>query len=204
MLNIKTLKPQFRTDIPQPQQQPQPVHPPQQERGIMDQYYQHQRVGVFVDVQNMYHTAKHIYNANVNFGKILEKAVGQRQLIRAFAYVVKADAPKEQSFFDALEKAGYEIRVKDIQVFAGGMKKGDWDVGMAVDAIKTADRLDTVVLVTGDGDFAPLVTYLKENKGCRVEVFAFSKSASAKLIEVADNFTDLGENKNLYLLGSTK
>lgn len=163
--------------------------------------YQNQRVGVFVDVQNMYHSAKHLYTKNVNFGKILEVAVGERQLIRAFAYVVKADAPKEQGFFDALEKSGYEMRTKDIQVFAGGMKKGDWDVGMAVDAVKTADRLDTIVLVTGDGDFQPLVTYLKENKGCRVEVMAFAKSSSSRLIEVADQFTDLGESPSLFLLG---
>lgn len=162
--------------------------------------HEHQRVGVFVDVQNMYHTAKHLYNSNVNFGKILETAIGSRQLIRAFVYVVKADAPKEQSFFDALEKVGYEIRVKDIQIFAGGMKKGDWDVGMAIDAIKTADKLDTVVIVTGDGDFIPLVTYLKENKGCRVEAMAFGRSASAKLIESVDHFVDLGDKLDLYLM----
>ncbi len=162
--------------------------------------HEHQRVGVFVDVQNMYHTAKHLYNSNVNFSKILETAVGKRQLIRAFTYVIKADAPKEQTFFDALEKAGYEICVKDIQIFAGGMKKGDWDVGMAIDAIKTADKLDVVVLVTGDGDFIPLVTYLKENKGCRVEAMAFQRSASAKLIESVDHFIDLGEKLDLYLM----
>ncbi len=162
--------------------------------------YQNQRIGVFVDVQNMYHTAKHLYSKNVNFGKILETAIGGRQLIRAFAYVVKADAPKEKGFFDALEKAGYEICVKDIQIFAGGMKKGDWDVGMAVDAIKTAERLDTIILVTGDGDFQPLVTYLRENKGCRVEVLAFAQSASSRLIEVADQFIDLGEDPAKYLI----
>ncbi|MDO8513905.1 MAG: NYN domain-containing protein [bacterium] len=168
------------------------------------QQHEHQRVGVFVDVQNMYHTAKHLYNSNVNFAKILESAVGGRKLIRAFTYVVKADAPKEQTFFDALEKAGYEIRVKDIQIFAGGMKKGDWDVGMAIDAIKTADKLDAVILVTGDGDFIPLVTYLKENKGCRVEGMAFSRSASSKLIEAVDNFTDLGDNLDAYLMKNKK
>lgn len=168
----------------------------------MIQHHEHQRVGVFVDVQNMYHTAKHLYSANVNFGKILETAVGNRRLIRAFTYVIKADAPKEQTFFDALEKAGYEICVKDIQVFAGGMKKGDWDVGMAIDAIKTADKLDTVVIVTGDGDFVPLVTYLKENKGCRVEAMAFQRSASQKLVEAVDHFTDLGENLDAYLMKS--
>lgn len=141
-----------------------------------------------------------MYDAHVNFGKVLEQAIGKRQLIRAMAYVIKSEAPKEQGFFDALAKLGLEIQSKDIQIFAGGEKKGDWDVGMAVDAIKIADRLDVVVLVTGDGDFAPLVTYLKENKGCRVEGIAFGRSTSGKLIEVLDQFYDLDAYGKQYLL----
>lgn len=162
--------------------------------------YSNQRVGVFIDVQNMYYSARAMYDSYVNFGKILETAIGKRQLIRAFAYVIKSEAPKEQAFFDALSKAGLEIRSKDIQVFAGGAKKGDWDVGIAVDAIKTADRLDVVVLVTGDGDFTPLVTYLRENKGCRVEGISFGRSTSGKLIESLDQFYDLDSNPKTYLL----
>jgi len=111
-----------------------------------------QRVGVLVDVANMYYSAKNIHGSRVNFGKILEDAVGERQLVRALAYVIKADSPDEQKFFDALDKQGFELKMKDLQVFAGGAKKGDWDVGITVDAIKLADRLDTIVLVAGDGD----------------------------------------------------
>ncbi|OGD61044.1 hypothetical protein A3A71_02285 [Candidatus Berkelbacteria bacterium RIFCSPLOWO2_01_FULL_50_28] len=162
--------------------------------------YDGQRVGVFIDVQNLYYSARAMYESYVNFGKILETAIGKRQIIRSLAYVIKSEAPKEQGFFDALSKAGLEICSKDIQIFAGGAKKGDWDVGIAVDAIKIADRLDVVVLVTGDGDFAPLVTYLKENKGCRVEGIAFGRSTSGKLLEVLDQFTDLDSNPKLYLL----
>jgi len=162
--------------------------------------YHNQRVGVFIDIQNMYYSARTMYESHVNFAKILQTAVGNRQLIRAIAYVIKSDAPKEQTFFDALEKSGLEIRSKDIQIFPGGAKKGDWDVGVAVDAIKIADRLDAVILVTGDGDFLPLVTYLKENKGCRVEGIAFGRSTSAKLIEALDRFTDLDEHPKDYLI----
>src|SRR3989344_2273280 len=158
-----------------------------------------QRVGVFVDVQNMYYSARNIYNSRVNFGKILETAVSGRQLIRAIAYVVKAESPEEQTFFDALEKSGFEVKMKDIQIFPGGMKKGDWDVGVAVDAIKLADRLDTIVLVAGDGDYTPLVTYLQENKGCLVEVIAFGRSTSARLIAEADEFVDIDKDTNKYL-----
>lgn len=160
---------------------------------------QYQRVGVFVDVQNMYYSARNIYNSRVNFGKILESAVSDRQLIRAIAYVVKAESPEEQTFFDALEKSGFEVKMKDIQIFPGGVKKGDWDVGVAVDAIKLADRLDAVVLVAGDGDYTPLVTYLKENKGCLVEVIAFGRSTSARLIAEADEFIDIDKDTGKYL-----
>jgi uncharacterized LabA/DUF88 family protein len=159
-----------------------------------------QRVGVFVDVANMYYSAKNIHGTRVNFGKILEDAAADRHLVRALAYVIKADSPDEQKFFEALDKQGFELKTKDLQVFPGGAKKGDWDVGITVDAIKMAHRLDTVILVTGDGDYIPLVRYLQEAKGCRVEVMAFQESTSMKLREAADVFTDLSGDKKKYLL----
>ncbi len=157
------------------------------------------RVGVFVDVQNMYHSAKNLYKKRVNFRELLKLATADRQLVRALAYVVKSDTPEEKSFFDALEKSGLELKMKDLQVFAGGMKKADWDVGMAVDAISLARQLDVVVLVSGDGDFVPLVDYLKHS-GIIVEVLAFERSASARLIEAANNFVDLERYKKQVLL----
>jgi uncharacterized LabA/DUF88 family protein len=160
-----------------------------------------QRVGVFVDVSNMYYSAKNLYKgAKVDFGKVLQDAVAGRKLIRAIAYVIKADIKEEQSFFDALERAGYEVKSKDLQIFAGGAKKGDWDVGITVDAIKLADKLDTIILVSGDGDYEPLVNYLQENKGCYVEAFAFGRTASGKLIERTNEFHDLDEKPEDYLI----
>ncbi len=159
-----------------------------------------QRVAVLVDVANMYYSAKNIHGTRVNFGKVLEDAVGDRNMVRALAYVVKADSPDEQKFFEALDKQGFEVKMKDLQVFAGGAKKGDWDVGIAVDAIKMADRLDSMVLVTGDGDYIPLVRYLQDAKGCKVEVMAFQESTSLKLREAADKFIDLSSDKKKYLL----
>lgn len=154
--------------------------------------YKDQRVGVFVDVQNLYHSAKHLYGARVNFTELIKSIVGPRQLIRAIGYVVKSDISSgETAFFDALENGGIELRMKDLQVFAGGAKKADWDVGMAVDAIRIAPKLDVVVLVTGDGDFAPLVRFLRDSMGCVVEIMAFQKTCSSKLLEEADGFTDL-------------
>jgi uncharacterized LabA/DUF88 family protein len=158
-----------------------------------------QRVGVFVDVQNMYYSAKNLYNKKVNFGKILQLASQGRELVRATAYVIKADIEQEANFFEALQKQGYEVRAKDLQVFFGGAKKGDWDVGIAMDVMRTANKLDVVVLVSGDGDFKDLLEHVK-SLGCRAEVMAFKKTASARIIEQADRYTDLDSIKAEILI----
>lgn len=160
----------------------------------------YQRVGVFIDVQNMYYSAKNLYGCKVDFGKVLKEAVGDRQLIRAFAYVIKADIEPEAAFYTALEKIGFETRVKDLQVFSGGAKKGDWDVGICVDMVKMAPRLDAIVLVSGDGDFFDILNYLHVNQGNLIEVIAFGRTTSAKLIEEADTFIDMDKNSDKYLI----
>ena len=191
-----------------------------------DPRYSNQRVGIFVDVQNLYHSAKNLYHGRVNYAELKKHLVGDRQLIRAMAYVVKsegvepqhaahtdwngerertparprgtraedgAELSSEGAFFEALEKAGFELRMKDLQIYAGGMKKADWDVGMAVDAIRMSSFLDVIILVTGDGDFLPLVDYLKWGAGRLVEVAAFRRSASSKIQEAADRFINIEE-----------
>ncbi|MBW2989105.1 NYN domain-containing protein [Candidatus Woesearchaeota archaeon] len=160
-----------------------------------------QRVGVFVDVQNLYYSAKSLYSSKVDFTEILKSAVMGRGLIRAIAYVIKADIVKEEkNFFGALENIGFEVKSKDLQVFYGGSKKGDWDIGIAMDMIELAPKLDTVILVSGDGDFVPLVQHLRHALGVRVEVIAFGKSSSAKLKEVSDMFVDMDKNAKKYLI----
>jgi len=161
--------------------------------------YKNQRVAVFIDVQNLYHSARAIYQKRVNFKELLEAAVGDRQLIRAWAYVVSTKTGEEKPFFEALSKLGIEIRVKELQEYYGGMKKADWDVGIAVDAIKVLDMVDVIVLASGDGDYAPLVEYL-QNRGRRVEVIAFGKSTSSRLKEMIDDFIDLDENPKRFLI----
>ncbi|OGZ54449.1 MAG: hypothetical protein A3B25_00730 [Candidatus Ryanbacteria bacterium RIFCSPLOWO2_01_FULL_48_26] len=189
--------------------------------------FANQRVGIFVDAQNLYHSAKNLYRGRVNYAELIRHLVAGRQLIRAMAYVVKSEgveAPKqsalrhagrawdggvddfggpterpdrglssEAAFFDALTKAGLELRMKDLQIFGDGLKKADWDVGMAVDAIRMSSFLDVVIIVTGDGDFIPLVDYLKWGAGRLVEVAAFKRSASAKIQEAADRFINIEE-----------
>jgi uncharacterized LabA/DUF88 family protein len=158
-----------------------------------------QRVEVLIDIQNLYHSAKNIYHSKVNYQEVLKQAIAGRKFIRAFGYVVRTKTGEEQPFFDALEKLGIETRVRDLQEFYGGAKKADWDVGIVIDAIRTAPGLDVIVLVSGDGDFIALVEYLK-NQGKRVEVMAFGKTTSSRLTEVADEFIDLDKGVNKFLL----
>jgi uncharacterized LabA/DUF88 family protein len=162
--------------------------------------HKEQRVGVLIDVANMYHSAKNLYGRRVNFKEILSQAVADRKLIRATAYVIRAENEEETAFFEALSQQGFEVRMKDLQIFAGGAKKADWDVGIAIDAIKLADKLDVIVLVSGDGDYLPLVSYLQNNKGCLVEVMAFRKTCSSRLIEEVDDFIDLSSDRK-FLIG---
>lgn len=162
--------------------------------------HKEQRVGIFIDIQNLYHSSKNLHKARVNYKELMKELVAGRKLIRAIGYVVKTESTLgESSFFEALSKSGIELRVKDIQIFHGGMKKADWDVGMAVDSIRMANSVDVVILVTGDGDFVPLVEYLKWGLGKSVEVAAFGRSASGKLKEVAETFLNLDELPKIIL-----
>lgn len=159
-----------------------------------------QRVGILIDTQNLYHGAKNLYGAKVNFQNIIIDALAGRDLIRAIAYVINTDSAEEKTFFDALGKMGIEAKIKDIQVFSSGSKKADWDVGLAIDAVRLAPKLDVIVIASGDGDFKDLVEYLQGTFGCRVEVLAFGKSASHLIKDKVDTFIDLSENPSRYLI----
>jgi uncharacterized LabA/DUF88 family protein len=165
--------------------------------------HKEQRVGIFIDAQNLYHSAKNLYRARVNFGQIVKDALAGRRLVRAMAYVIATESGEEKAFFEALNNMGIETKIKDLQIFGSGAKKADWDVGMAIDAVRLAPKLDAVILVTGDGDFVPLVEYLQLNEGCQVEVASFGKSTSSKLIEATDHFTDLDQAANKYVMRSS-
>lgn len=160
-----------------------------------------QRVGVFIDVQNMYYSARKLYGHKVNFGEILVAAEAGRQLIRAIAYVVEATG-EEGAFFEALNARGMETKSRPVQIFEDGARKADWDVGMVVDMIRISEVLDTVVIVSGDGDFVEVVEYLKHH-GKQVEVIAFRETSSKKLVDVVDDFTNLSDDTKRFLIGAT-
>jgi len=162
--------------------------------------FQDQRVAVFIDTQNIYHSAKNFYNKNIDFKNLVDIVVQERKLIRAIAYVIKSDLKeKENNFFEALKNRGIELRVKDIIYFSSGEKKANWDIGLAVDAIKISKFVDVVILISGDGDFIHLVDFLK-HQGNIVEVAGFGRNTSSKLKEHADFFYDLDDFKKYIFL----
>lgn len=158
-----------------------------------------QTVAIFIDVQNLYYSARHLYSRKVNFAEIVKIALAGRKLIRAIAYVVSTKTGEEKPFFEALGKIGIETKEKELQEFFGGAKKADWDVGIAMDMVRISPSINAAILVSGDGDFAPVVEYLK-NHGKQVEIVAFGRTTSAKLKEMADDFTDLDKNVKKFLL----
>ncbi|ESS12757.1 MAG: hypothetical protein A07HR60_00456 [uncultured archaeon A07HR60] len=161
--------------------------------------HEHQRVAVLVDAQNLYHSAQSLYSQNIDYSSLLEEAVRMRELTRAISYVIRADSPEEETFFEALEDIGFETKIKEIKTFGDGSKKADWDIGMSLDAITLANHVDTIVLCTGDGDFSRLCRHLR-HEGVRVETMGFASSTSEELIAATDRFIDLEERTETFLL----
>ncbi|MCP4975661.1 MAG: NYN domain-containing protein [Maribacter sp.] len=152
-----------------------------------------QRLGIFVDVQNMFYSAKLLHQSKIDYSKLLQEAVANRELIRAVAYAVHKPDVDQSGFTDALQRLGYEIKTKELRLRPDGTAKGDWDMGIAIDTIAIAPKLDTIVLVSGDGDFVPLLEMLK-SQGCRVEVVSFRKSTAVELIEASTKYTAIEES----------
>ncbi len=150
-----------------------------------------QRVGIFIDVQNMFYAAKHCYGSKLNFTKMLDYVSRGRPLTRAISYIIRTPEIDQSNFITMLRSNGYEVRVKDLKQRPDGSAKGDWDMGLALDALAMADRLDVVAIVSGDGDFVDLVNFLKA-RGVRVEVYSFPYSTAEELRQAATEFYQLG------------
>jgi uncharacterized LabA/DUF88 family protein len=150
-----------------------------------------QRVGIFVDVQNMFYAAKNLYGSKLNFARLLDYSARGRPLTRAIAYIVKTPDIDQSNFITMLRSNGYEVRVKELKQRPDGSAKGDWDMGMALDALAMSERLDVVALVTGDGDFVELVSHLKA-RGVRVEVYSFPYSTAEELRHAATDYFQMG------------
>jgi uncharacterized LabA/DUF88 family protein len=157
----------------------------------------HQRLAVFVDVQNMFYSAKGVYQRKMDFSRLLDKIVEGRELLRAIAYIVQTPEVDQTAFIGLLHQSGYEVKSKELKKRPDGSAKGDWDMGIAIDSIAIAERVDVVALVSGDGDFCDLVRHLKA-RGIRCEVYAFPQSLSEDLRFTATEFIPLDSEVLLY------
>ncbi len=164
----------------------------------LKELYKNQRVAIFLDIQNLYYSARDTFNRKVNFESVLNIVLKDRVLIRAIAYLVKLQGVDQKGFINTLRHIGYQVRVKEPKIFKSIDEEGNllttvkanWDMGMAIDAISMAEKIDVAVLASGDGDFVDLVRYL-HTKGVKVEIAAFKQTAAKELIEIADEFIDL-------------
>jgi uncharacterized LabA/DUF88 family protein len=150
-----------------------------------------QRIGIFVDVQNMFYAAKHLYNSKLNFSRLREYIARGRPLVRSIAYVVQTPEIDQSNFLTMLRSNAFEVRAKDLKHRPDGSPKGDWDMGLALDALAMCERLDVVAIVSGDGDFVELVNFLKA-RGVRVEVYSFPYSTSEELRHAATEYYQMG------------
>jgi len=151
------------------------------------------RVGIFVDVQNMFYSAKNLYHGRLDFEKFLNLALQERKLVRATAYIVKTPEIDQSKFINLLKNNEYVVKTLDLKTGMNGYAKGNWDVGIVMDIFELADKVDVIALASGDGDFVPLVKYLQK-RGIRVEVYAFTYNTAIDLKDCADMFYPLQED----------
>lgn len=155
------------------------------------------KVVLFVDVQNVYYTARQIFGRNFDYNKFWLKATAGREVIKAVAYAIERGDQKQHEFQNILRAIGFEVKLKPFIQRSDGSAKGDWDVGITIDAMEYADSADVVVLVSGDGDFDLLVNKLRIERGKRVEVYGVSELTSTSLIKAASEFMPI--DKELIL-----
>ncbi len=155
--------------------------------------FKKERIALFVDSQNLYYSARMGYAAKVNYEKLLRLITESRKLVKAYAYIVQPPDGDVKPFATSLERIGYIVKIKDVRTRSNGSAKANWDMGIALDILGILDRVDTIVLASGDGDFVPLVDFIKV-KNRRVEIFAFAENTAYDLKEKADKFVPLGEN----------
>jgi len=151
------------------------------------------KVVLLVDVQNVYYTARQAFGRNFDYNRFWSRATADRQVIKAIAYAIDRGDRKQQEFQNILRGIGFEVKLKPFIQRADGSAKGDWDVGIAIDALEYSDSADIVVLVSGDGDFDLLVNKLRIDKGKYVEVYGVSALTSASLVNAASRFIPIAD-----------
>ncbi|GLT19396.1 nuclease [Vibrio zhanjiangensis] len=147
-----------------------------------------EKVAIFVDVQNIYYTTKEKYQANFDYNQLWYIATQGRKVVEANAYAIASQDPKQRQFHHILRGIGFNVKLKPFIQRRDGSSKGDWDVGIALDIYEVADKVDRVVLLSGDGDFDVLVQRVQQRFGTKIDVFAVPGLCAQSLIDACDTY----------------
>nr|WP_295714085.1 NYN domain-containing protein [uncultured Halomonas sp.] len=157
-----------------------------------------EKVAIFVDIQNVYYTARQAYGRNFDYNKFWAQATANRDVVQAFCYAIDKGDQKQREFQNILRAIGFKVKLKPYIQRSDGSAKGDWDVGIALDAMECAEQADVIVLVSGDGDFDLLVNKIRLKHNKKVEVYGVPQFTAASLMSEASQFIAID---NTLLLG---
>ena len=152
-----------------------------------------EKVAIFVDVQNIYYTTRQSYQRHFNYAKFWEQATANREVVAAFAYAIDKGDSKQLGFQQILRNIGFEVKLKPYIQRSDGSAKGDWDVGITLDAIEYATKVDVIVLLSGDGDFDLLLNKTRKVYAVTTEVYGVQALTSSSLINAASRFMTIDE-----------
>ena len=151
------------------------------------------KIALFVDVQNIYYTVRQAYQAQFDYTAFWKEISQKGEIVSAYAYAIDRGDPKQRSFQNFLKQLGFEVKLKPYIQRSDGSAKGDWDVGIALDAYEAANDVDMIVLASGDGDFDLLATKVRQRYNTRFEVYGVPSLTATSIIEAASQFTPIYE-----------
>ncbi|MDU0355434.1 NYN domain-containing protein [Paraglaciecola aquimarina] len=153
-----------------------------------------QKIAIFVDVQNIYYTTRQAYGRQFNYRRFWQHLHNQGDIISAKAYAIDKGDQQQQKFQSALKHIGFEVKLKPYIQRSDGSAKGDWDVGIAIDVLEAAEQADTIVLLSGDGDFDLLLKKVAEKFGCKTEVYGVPELTANSLVNACQVFHKIEDN----------
>ncbi len=152
------------------------------------------KIAIFVDVQNIYYTTHQAYSRQFDYRKLMKRIRTEGEIVSATAYAIHRNDEKQLKFQNALKQMGFTIKLKPYIQRSDGSAKGDWDVGIAIDVLEAAKDVDTVVLLSGDGDFDLLLEKIKKDYAISTEVYGVPALTANSLIEAANIYHRIDED----------
>jgi uncharacterized LabA/DUF88 family protein len=153
-----------------------------------------EKLAVFVDVQNIYYTVRQAYQRHFDYQAFWQQATTNKQVVVAYAYAIDKKDSKQQAFQQILRNIGFEVKLKPYFQRSDGSTKGDWDVGITLDVIEYASKVDTVILLSGDGDFDLLLQKVRNQYQTQTQVYGVRVLTAASLISAANSFIAIEES----------